>query len=219
MPTITAQTIISRAQTLLQDTTSIRWSSAELLGWLNDGQREIVTLRPSAFSKIANVTCVAGTKQTIPTADGTLLLDVLRNMGTSGSAPGDAVRKVPRQIMDSQTPGWHSATPSTTIKHYVFDERAPKTFWVYPPASAGTQVEVLYAATPTDVPSTSSVITLDDTYMSPLIDYLLYRAYSKDTEYAGNAERAKAARAAFENTLGLKAQADTAFQGAVNPKG
>lgn len=219
MATITAQTIIDRAQVILQDSTAVRWPEAELLNWLNDGQREIVALRTDAFSKIANVTCVAGTKQVIPTSDGLRLLDVLRNMGAGGSTPGTAIRKVPRQILDGQTPEWHAATPSTTIKHYVFDERAPKTFYVYPPASAGTQLEVLYSASPTDVATIGSVITLDDIYMTPLIDYILYRAYSKDTEYAGNANRAAAARQAFENTLGLKAQADAANVGKINVQG
>lgn len=218
MSTITAQTIIDRVQVILQDTTAVRWPEAELLNWLNDGQREITALRADAFSKITNVTCVTGTKQTIPTSDGLRLLDVLRNMGSGGSTPGGAIRKVPRQILDGQTPNWHASTPSATIKHYVFDERAPKTFYVYPPATAGTQLEILYAATPTDV-ALGDVISLDDIYMTPLIDYVLYRAYLKDTEYAGNAQRAVAARQAFENTLGLKAQADAANVGKINVAG
>lgn len=219
MSTITAQAIIDKAQIILQDTTAVRWSESELLGWLNDGQREIVALRPDAYSKIANVTCVAGTKQSIPTSDGLRLLDVIRNMGAGGSTPGLAIRKVPRQIMDGQTPDWHSSGSSATIKHYVFDERAPKTFYVYPPATVGTQLEILYAAAPADVSAIGNTITLDDIYMTPLMDYILYRAYSKDTEYAGNANRAAAARQSFENTLGLKAQADAANVGKINVQG
>src|SRR3546814_10752016 len=48
MATITAKSLITIAQTLLQDATSVRWPRAELLGYLNDGQRETVLLKPEA---------------------------------------------------------------------------------------------------------------------------------------------------------------------------
>jgi len=41
-------------------------------------------------------------------------------------------------------------------------------------------------------PATTTTINLDDTYANPLLDYMLYRAYSKDAEQAGNAQRAMA---------------------------
>jgi hypothetical protein len=210
MPSILASAVIGRAQTILQDTTAVRWSQTELLGWLNAGQREVVMVRPDACTKIANVTCVAGTKQAIPSADGIMLIDVIRNMGASGTTPGKSIRKVPREILDAQTPGWHSMTATAEVLHYTFEPRAPKNFYVYPPSTGSVSVEILYSASPTDVAVVSNVLGVDDIYEEALVDYILYRAYSKDSEYAGNAERAKAHRAAFENTIGLKTQADTA---------
>lgn len=218
MPTITAATLISRAQTIIQDVAGVRWPSSELLGWLNDGQREIVALNHSANSKTANLTCAAGTKQTIPT-DGITLMDVVRNMGTSGTVPGTAVRMVSRTILDAQLPDWHSSTSSTVIKHYCFDARTPKNFYVYPPAQSGTKLEIVYAATPTDVAVAGDTIALDDIYANALVDYMLFRAYSKDTEFAGNASRAAAARQSFENSLGLKAQSDAASDAQANIPG
>jgi hypothetical protein len=218
MPTITAQAIISKAQTILQDTTGIRWPTTELLGWINDGQREIVMLRPDAYTKISTFALTAGTKQAIP-SDGVMLIEVIRNMGTNGTTPSGAIRKVPRQILDGQVPGWHSATAAATVQHYTVEDRAPKNFYVYPPSLGTTQVEVLYSAAPPDVASASNVISVDDIYSTVLLDYLMYRAYSKDTEYAGNADRAALARKAFENAMGLKAAADAANAAKANVKG
>ena len=39
MGTLTAANLITRVQDKLQDTTSVRWSEAELLRYINDGQR------------------------------------------------------------------------------------------------------------------------------------------------------------------------------------
>ena len=78
--TVTAQSVLDRVQQTLQDTGGIRWSStAELILWLNDAQREIALLKPDATAVNTTVTLVDGTKQTIPT-DGNRLLSVVRNM-------------------------------------------------------------------------------------------------------------------------------------------
>lgn len=208
MGTITAQTIVDKAQVVLQDTTGIRWADPELLGWLNAGQREIVALRPDAYTSYANVPLVAGTRQAIPT-NGIMLIDVVRNTGIGGTSPSRSVRKVPRELLDSQVPNWHSANQSAEVLHYTFEPRAPKVFYVYPPATGTTEVEVLYSVTPPDI-TVGQPIVIDDIYEMPLMDYVLFRAYSKDSEHTANEARAVAHRQSFENTLGLKAQADGA---------
>ena len=211
MATITAQAIIDKAQTLLQDTTEVRWSETELLGWLNDGQREIAIMRPDLFSVIANVTCVAGTKQSIP-ANGTALLRVIRNMGVGGSTPGRAIRQVPMDLLDANVPDWHTKASATEILHVATDPNMPKIFYTYPPATVSTQLEVLYGASPSDVAAKGNVIGVDDVFATPLIDYLCYRAYSKDQDMTGNSERANSHHQAFVSTVNAKTQADTAIR-------
>jgi hypothetical protein len=50
----------------------------------------------------------------------------------------------------------------------------------------------------------SGNISLPDIYGNALGDYVLYRAYTKDSEYAGNAQRAVAHYTAFANALGIE---------------
>lgn len=218
MPTVVAQTILDRAEVIIQDTTNIRWPVSELLGWLSDGQREIVSRRPDAYVQTAAQLLVAGTRQTIPAA-GYQFVRATRNMGTAGTTPGRAVRKVPMDMLDSQTPLWHSATPAATTLHYVYDPREPKAFYVYPPATGTTYLEVTYSAVPADIATVGSTITLDDVYANPLLDYVLYRAYSKDATDIGNAERAVAHFQAFKDAVGEKLQADSATVQPVNTRG
>ena len=63
---ITAQSVIRRCVETLQDPTSIRWPVAELVRYLNDGQREVALYRPDSLVTSATLTCVAGTKQALP---------------------------------------------------------------------------------------------------------------------------------------------------------
>ena len=54
--TTAAQSIIRRVVETLQDTTSVRWPVAELVRYLNDGQREVVLYRPDSMVTNATVT-------------------------------------------------------------------------------------------------------------------------------------------------------------------
>lgn len=213
MPTITVNSIVEKAQIILQDTTGVRWPNSELLGWLNDGQREIVLLKPNAFVKNQSVQLATGTKQALP-ADGVQLIDVVRNMGTDGATPGRATRIVTREILDSQTPDWHSSAASNVARHYTYTALDPKTFYVYPPQPSSNRgwVEIIYGAAPTEA-TLGGVITLDDIYQTVLVDYILYRAYSKDAEYAANQANAIKHQQAYMTALTGK----FAAEGAANP--
>jgi len=214
--TITAANLLLRIRDTLQDTTGIRWLDAELLRYMNDAQREVVNLRPESSSTTTNVALVVGTAQTIPTA-GLRLIKVVRNMSAAGgSATGKrAIRIVDREILDTQEPDWHDptvsgdATHTTTVKHYVFDEDDPRRFYVYPGASTtSTFIEIVYSTAPTDFANTSSAtMFVDDVYANALIDYVLYRAYMKDAEFAGNQNRASAHYGLFISSIGGGGQA------------
>jgi hypothetical protein len=209
---ITAQSVVRRCVETLQDNSSIRWPVNELVRYLNDGQREIVLYRPDSMVTNTSLTLEAGTKQRLP-SNGAKLIEVIRN--TNGTKK--SVRLVNREILDAQMPGWHALTGGTEILHYMYDPRDPKTFYVYPPSvGSAASLEIVYSAYPTDItePADGAVytaisgdISVPDIYGNVLQDYILYRAYMKDSEYAGNGERAKAHYAAFANALGIEIRA------------
>ena len=123
MGTIIASTIIDKAQTILQDTTGIRWPDDELLGWLNDGQREIVIYKPNASVKNQSVALAAGTKQTIP-ADGVQLIDIPLNKG-NGSTPGRSIRITMREVLDAQVANFFYVSEIKVIYSFSVHEALP----------------------------------------------------------------------------------------------
>lgn len=205
MATILAQTCVDKAQILIQDATGVRWPEAELLGWLNDGQREIVLLKPSACVHHGPIQMTPGTKQTIP-ADGVALIGVRRNMGAAGTTPGRVVTLVDRRIMDDQVPDWHMDQDAAEAVHYLYDPDDPKHFYLWPPQPAEAHhMDVVYAKSPANV-ALGEVISVDDIYASALVDYVVYRAFSKDIDYAANDGRAATHYQSFARALGVKVQ-------------
>ena len=209
--------VIKRVEDVLQDQ-NVRWPRLELQNWLNEAYLQIVLLRPDANSKTGTLTCVTGTRQTLtPSFSGAIRLrDVVRNLAATSDKK--VVRLIERSVLDDQRPAWHTETGTVNIQNYTFDARQPKDFFVYPPATTSAQVDVVYSDPPSahalsesaldPAGADTTTINLDDVYLTAIIDWILYRAFSKDAEHAANATRATAHNQAFWSGIGHKTQRD-----------
>lgn len=218
---VQAKSVLHRAQTLIQDNTGIRWPLPELAQWLNDATREVALHKPSASSKSVVLSLENGTRQTIP-AGALMLLRIIRNLGSSSTESnrkgGRAVRLVNRDVLDTQHPDWHdeSISPfSSTVKHFVFDESDPCAFYVFPGNDGNGKVEALVSQAPTPIDDSGTKledynmdVPLPDIYTNAVLDYVLYRAYSKDASFAENMERAASHYKTFAGSLGIRSQVE-----------
>lgn len=212
--TVSVQSVIDRVQATLQDTTGIRWPvNDELVLWVNDAQREIALLKPDASATNETITLTSGTKQSIPSG-GNRLLRVVRNMSAASAGTGKrSIRLVSREILDSQTPDWHDpsvtgdAAHTSVVKHYMYDEQDPRNFYVYPGVSGSAYIEIVYSANPATVTSSDN-LSIPDIYANSVMNYVLYMAYMKDAEYAGNNQRAANHYQLFTASVTGKAQVD-----------
>lgn len=216
---VTAAEIFIRAASILQDDTHVRWPLKEMVRWLNDAMREVVLQAPNANARTVIMALQAGTYQTISNTD-LALLRVVRNTKSSNStvrAGGRAIRVINREILDSQHPDWHDTdiTPPTDIvKHATFDIADPKVFYVYPPNTGNGFVEISVSSEPTAIPLGSpdpedidaynSAISLPDIYANAILDYVVYRAYMKDAQFAGSSPRGAAHYQQFANSMQMK---------------
>jgi hypothetical protein len=205
--TIVAQAIIDKvAGAILNDRNKVRFLQADLLASLNEAQRVVVAIDPSAYSTYLTFTCASGVKQALP-SNVSSLLGVSHNL--AAGVPGRTIDVVKRETLDIPNPNWRKGTQKTEVRHIVADDEAPSFFDVYPPVVGGTQIVLKVAMIPADT-AADVAITLEDTYESALMNYMLFRAYSKNSEFAGNAERATMYYQAFMGLVATKGQVDPA---------
>lgn len=193
----TGTTLAATVRAILQDEGGTpRYSDANVLRFINEGQREAALIRPKISSSRSVFTLAPGTRQTIAT--GHAVLDVPRNYAADGVTPGRAIRAVSRADMDAFEPTWHSTT-GDYVKHVMTSPGEPKVFYVWPAVSGG-KVELIVATAPADLASLSSNINLDDIYATALTNYVLYRLYARETEEQA-VNKATAYRALFDAAL------------------
>lgn len=199
----TAQDLFDRATLLLNDG-NVRWTQAELLKWLNDGQRQVALLRPDACVVTGNIPMVAGVKQALPAA-GLRLIDIYAN------ANGGPVRLVDRDELDhGPTPNWRAAAQTADIENYMYDPLTPRLFMVYPPAINATNLDGSYAVAPTDCANAGATLGVDDIYADPVLDHMLWRAFSKNGK-GQDPQKAMTYRNSRDASLGLRVQVDAAI--------
>lgn len=212
MSLVTAKEIINRVKVLINDITLTRWTKVEVLDYLNDAQRAIVIRRPDAYTvDDDDFPCVAGTKQRLPD-EALRLIEITRNK------TGNVIRgPFDRNVLDTNYPNWHTVNTATSAELFLYDERNPKTFYLYPGVADGVLVTAVYSKAPPLITEAmhdaDQVISLDDIYMNAIIEWILYRCYMKDAEFAANPNKSLMHQSAFKTQLGEKSQADGAMAG------
>jgi len=195
---IAVQDIIDRVGIALNDEDNIRWTVEELLLWINDGASEIVIRRPPATAEHLYIALTSGTLQAVP-SNARMLLDIVRGQD------GYPISQVDRMQLDTQSPGWHIEPETDVIQHFTYDVRKPDSFYVYPPAIAGTTVEALLSMSPIVVTAATDIIEIDGQYLVPLTNYVLWRAMAKESEY-GNVNLAVSYFQSFTDSIGSNNQ-------------
>lgn len=173
--TIAVEQLLDRVKaTLLEDGSDPFWSDQEIVDYLNEGVRFVISQKPSAFTVQDNIFLVAGYRQEIP-SNWTELVDAVANYG------GRAITMTDREFMDQFDPEWTTATESATIKHVMYDKKDRRYFYVYPPATSGAVLTLKGVEVP-DTMNTDSdnLFPLDDIYDVPVMYYALAQCYAKN---------------------------------------
>lgn len=210
---VSVNAIFTRAQDILLDAGAVRWPLPELARWLNDGLRDLSFLKPNATSETVTLSLIEGTLQRIPDAYS---LMIRANCNMNGTERGSAVTIVTREILDAQKPNWHN--PARTpyrrdVRHVIADFADPTVFYVYPGNDGTGEIEAVMSRIPDPVsalPDTDpnemaawvqQIQGIQRIYQNCLTDYVLSKAFTKDQQLAGAAERANAHMAAFNGAL------------------
>jgi len=165
---------------ILMDTAKVRWKQPTHERNLNAAIREIIDLRPDAYTKVRNLNLTAGTEQALA-AGGLYLSKVICNMGLTGAAPGISPRRIDLETMNATRPNWRSDTASAIVRNYVFDPKTPKRFEVWPPQpNPGGYIRILQTEYPTEVQLGKGVdFPLDDKFINAAIQLSLYWGWQK----------------------------------------
>ena len=213
----TIQSIINRVSFVTKDLSNVRWSLPELALWLNEAKDLIVAVSSRAAADYYVLTLKEGPQQdlrdAIPDKAWIMLFELVCNVDTANGVDtptGSTIRRVDRAALDDSYRTWRSQPPTATeVREYTQDARHAYAFTVRPPVAAGTKVYALAAAQPPACAILNSAgdaladpnetFPLAPGFDGPAVDYVLYRAFSKDVNDPASAGRAQTHFQAFQS--------------------
>ncbi|KKM76912.1 hypothetical protein LCGC14_1375350 [marine sediment metagenome] len=184
----TGQNLIDEVRRIIHDeSATFRWADAELIDYLNAGQRAIVVLVPEAnlVETVVDLTTSRIARQSIPSG-GIKFIKATQNYANDGTTPQGTIRYAEKDALDTYEPTWEyvstKADDANYFEHFCHDKREPKIYYVYPaPPTDGKRLGILYSANPTELTAVGSTIALSDEYTESLIAYVTYRALTKES--------------------------------------
>lgn len=203
--------ITDRVTALYNDTDLVRLSMKQYLQFLDDAINHIISMRPDAWVKVNVVKLKPGVRQSIPD-EAYSLIDIYCNVKSDSNGTvvyGEPVFQVERKDLDYFS-DWRSVTPSDVVYEFVYDRKTPRQFLVNPPvaSNADVRVEMAYSypyVTFADMNQDEALwsdISLMGNFKTPIIDYMLYLAYSTDSTSANDRQIAQQYLQSFYQALG-----------------
>ncbi len=214
---VLASSIINDAAKLLHDPDFVHWPREELLGWCSAAEREIVSIKPDAYVEERSYRLEAGTYQSIP-EDAVGVVRLKQNMGPDGQTPGTYIRLADRDQFIDQNPDAYQEPANAEVEYYFFDKNDPRHFEVFPeqPETDWNWIKGTFPVVPPVLEKSDTsgaeydvAIHVGDIYEQPMLNYVMFRAYSKDSD--ASLENARAAAnyfSLFATSLGKKEQVE-----------
>ncbi len=196
-----------RVSEVLSDIGTITYTLDQLRQWIIESELALIGLVNSSNIVTESHYCEPGTMQNL-SSGGVRLHSVIRNMG-SGAVPGPAIRLVDRSTKDEFEPDWHMAEQEAVIQEYIYDERNPTKFMVSPPALPNTfvELELTKEGGPYNI-ATDELMAVSDVYMAGLVEWVLYRCFSRSDEDTPEYARSHSHYSKFLQLIGIKSQVD-----------
>lgn len=167
---VVAQTVITKVRRLTQDESQpYRNADDEILGWINDCIKTVVSLIPQLFLVTGSHVCSSGFRQVLANARAHSFADVV------GVPIADLA------TLTQYAPGWQTAATGT-IQNWMRPANEPLSFYCYPPSAEGQSLTISFVEVPFDLTSVDDQIPLPESYEPAVTGYCVSMVEAKDDE-------------------------------------
>lgn len=190
--TRTASDVISSVKRQFGDESNTQINDADVIRWINDGQREICDRNTTINQKTAK-TDIVGNQDTYPLSSDPNLTNISRV--TSVRFNNQLLRPISVQEAENFAIGDNNTGDPTAW----YEEEGNLVLYPKPVNSYPAGLSFRFTALPVKVVSNNDALTIPDSYYTSLIQYCLSQAYELDE----NAQMAQMKETQFEKTLGI----------------
>lgn len=186
----------------------VRWTEEELAEYLTGAIAQLAALKPTLFTTFVDLVLAPGTIQSVP-ADYTELIDITLNINADGSEGSPITKASFSAARALGRPSCAVFRDGYEVRSYTTHPDNDTFFYVDPPAPYQEnmpRVRALVQLAPNVITSPTDAVvmanTTPETYREALKDWMLYRAFAKDTESTDSFQKSQAHYKAFMQFVG-----------------
>lgn len=176
-----ASDIITRVQRQFGDEAAVQVTEADIIRWINDGQREIVKHNEELLEKTATTSTVAGQQEYTLPADLMIFRSLTykdTGMNSFQKLKGYSFNQFNELIDQWDGTDYPEGVPT------VYTQYAGKfILFPIPVLSLTNSIKIYYNRKPTDVSTGASTVDLPDQYFEVLVKHCLSQAYEMDEDW------------------------------------
>jgi len=189
------QDILDIIEEQTRDLDNVTWTLDDVVGYINEGVKNIIQRAPQANSKKEMITAVAGIEQSIPN-DGVAIINIIATADDDDRV-GSIIHRVDVEQKDSYSPAWRNDRARSIAIEWM-KRSSPTKFLLWPPLSDDTQVYAEYSYYPADLTGAGDLIIIANEYNEPVRLWALYRTFSRDSQDTPSVKRAADYKLEFE---------------------
>jgi hypothetical protein len=202
--------VASRVRSAFGDTSGAQLADANILLWINDGQREIVNSNPILRdSKVTDL--IAGQADYTFPSDKVLIVEAIY---IDGYPVDNLTVQESREFIKKQDP----AEVSTADRPAIWYERAGViSFWPKPNRTITNGFKLEYIKNPTSLASLASAVSIPDRYFNELVNYVIAQSLEMDENFDAAQYKHRQFRDGLDRLFTKDSSSQDAVYGGVMP--
>jgi hypothetical protein len=206
---VKARVLVVRAAQELEDYEpgyeNTSWSLDALLGYLQEALQTMAALKPEVYAISDRVQLSPGSRQIVPERYSRLV------RVDSNATTGESIMPA-HALLSKHFTKPECVSTSGAVRSYFIDENNPRVYTVQPPVPdfPAQYVEATWQAKVPELVSAVSEIDFPGgdaaVYQAPMLDWMLYRAFARDTESTTSLNRSQLHYKAFYQFFNVQVQ-------------
>ena len=171
----------TRVKRTFGDEAGVQVTDADIVRWINDGQRAIARQNESILEKVATQNATLDEDEYALPADLLILHSV--TFKASGELSYHHLKGLKRQDFDAFIDGW-DGTELSSGSPTVYTIFANKLYLFPRPDAASTNgIKIYYTRKPTDIANDGDSLDVPELYHEAILNYCLKQAYEVDEDW------------------------------------
>jgi len=183
--------VITAVKRQFGDTSGLQVTDSNITAWVSDAQREIVVNNPEVNQAMVQFNAVAG-QSTYPILTSVPDMLIIHSLHFNGQIlPNMSFVKAQEYIIQT------TDTSTASLPKFWYEWAGVITFWPNLNQSYTNGITIFYSKNPTEITSTSQVLSVPDSYFKAVVDFCMTQAYEMDD----NSQMAQAKASQFETSM------------------